>query len=356
MQAMLSRSPLASYSFSNDHGTNIHICYQDGNGNIGQIFYDDRQGWRPGTNGVVGRADLNTGIAMIVWDGGKQERVYYIRDGILVERCHSEDRHGWCDGMLTGFLPVAHYSQLAAMVVQYKKRFIRVYCQNPDNVIYEVCKDGEDTWHKGKSFGAAIAGSSIAASHSPGPREWDIRVFFQRTNTQLVEWPLFHKGVHGWKEGTFKPQLLHNPGAYIACASYGKGDHRVFTVDRDNKLCVTESIIGTEGWREMKQLTTVIPQSSVAAALLPGSVPRVRVYLQVAPGQIAEWGTDDWRNYSLMRAQLPSTAAGLAPGNVPWVRVSVQVGHGQAAHAQFTTPDGMNFSATDAQISTTPQI
>lgn len=69
---MLSRSPLAAYSFSNDEGANIRVCYQDHHGTIGQIFYDDVQGWHPGTHGVVGRADLNTGIAATVWDGGKE--------------------------------------------------------------------------------------------------------------------------------------------------------------------------------------------------------------------------------------------------------------------------------------------
>lgn len=69
---MLSRSPLAAYSFSNNEGTNIRVCYQDDHGNIGQIFYDDRQGWHPGTHRVVGRADLNTGLAAIAYDGGKE--------------------------------------------------------------------------------------------------------------------------------------------------------------------------------------------------------------------------------------------------------------------------------------------
>lgn len=91
----------------------------------------------------------------------------------------------------------------------------------------------------------------------------------------------------------------------------------MYTVDRDNKLCVTDSIAGTKNWGETKQLATVIPQSSVVAVMVSASLPRVRVYTQVAPGQIAEWGTDDGRNYSLMRAQLP--------GMVPSVGMYLQV-------------------------------
>lgn len=68
---------------------------------------------------------------------------------------------------------------------------------------------------------------------------------------------------------------------------------------------MTDSITGTNDWGETKQLTTVIPQSSVAAVMISANLPQVRIYTQVAPGQISEWGTDDGKNYSLMRAQLP---------------------------------------------------
>lgn len=104
----------------------------------------------------------------------------------------------------------------------------------------------------------------------------------------------------------FKSQATYDPGAYITCASYGKDDHRVFTVDRDNKLCVTAFNTGSNNWEPTKQLTVVIPKSPAAAVPVPGNAPWVRVYVQVTPGQVTEWGTNDGKNYSLMASQLPT--------------------------------------------------
>lgn len=108
------------------------------------------------------------------------------------------------------------------------------------------------------------------------------------------------------RTGVFKSQATYDPGAYISCASYGRDDHRGFTVDRENKLCVTEFNAGSNNWQPTKQLGPVIPQSALAAVPVPGNVPWVRIYVQTSPGQIAEWGTNDGKNYSLMASQLPT--------------------------------------------------
>lgn len=72
MDAMLVRSPLASYSFTSSKGTNLHICYQDKSGNIKQSFFDSKSGWYASPNGVVGKADLNNGLAITGWASGNE--------------------------------------------------------------------------------------------------------------------------------------------------------------------------------------------------------------------------------------------------------------------------------------------
>jgi len=102
---------------------------------------------------------------------------------------------------------------------------------------------------------------------------------------------------------------VYDPCAYIACASYDnsakKDQHRVFTIDRDNKLCVTE--FNTDGgWTATKQLTEAIPFSPAAATWVAGSTQSVRAYVQVAPGQIAEWGSDVGKTYKQYQTSLPT--------------------------------------------------
>ena len=97
---------------------------------------------------------------------------------------------------------------------------------------------------------------------------------------------------------------MYDPCAYITVATYPDINHRVFTIDRNNKLCVTEYVTGS-GWAQTKELTDTIAFSPAAATLVAGSN-RIRIYTQIAPGQIAEWGTDDGKNYSLMKNPLPT--------------------------------------------------
>ena len=86
---------------------------------------------------------------------------------------------------------------------------------------------------------------------------------------------------------------------------YGKHSHRVFTVNRDNKLCVTEANDGGV-WSATQQLVVTIPSSSAAATALAAQAPQVRVYLQIAAGQICEWGTNDGMNYQQFQNPLPT--------------------------------------------------
>jgi len=58
-------------------------------------------------------------------------------------------------------------------------------------------------------------------------------------------------------------------------------------------------------WAQTSQLTDALPRTTAAATAITDDIPIVRVYLQIAGGQIAEWGTNDGMTYSLMQNPLP---------------------------------------------------
>jgi len=302
MSTILDRSPLASYSFTTSQGIHIRVCYQDKLGNIKQTFYDQATGWKTRADPIVGTADLNNGLAITGWSNGTQERVYYIgKDNKIVERCYTAGTSGWYDGALTGKFTAAHYSNLAAMTYEYNgTRCIRVVYQDPDNIIRILYKDGDAAWGYGQTFQAGIQGSSIACSYVEGGTN-NRFLYYQLPNTTFIEYVAPTNG--GWKLGGFKSQLVYDPGAYIAAASYPNVNHRIFTLNRDNKLCVTE--YDASSWGQTKQLTDTIAFSPAAATLVAGST-RIRVYTQIASGQIAEWGTNDGKTYSFMANPLPT--------------------------------------------------
>jgi len=96
---------------------------------------------------------------------------------------------------------------------------------------------------------------------------------------------------------------VYDPCAYIAVASYPNDNHRIFTIDRNNKLCVTE--YHSKSWAQTKQLTGTIVSSPIAATLVAGSN-RIRMYLQNTPFKNTEWGTNDGTTYSQMQSSLPT--------------------------------------------------
>lgn len=71
---MLNRTPLATIQYNTTPGKHIQVFYQDANGDIKALFYDPVLGWNSRTEGerLVGRAKLNTGLAAVSWDNGRQ--------------------------------------------------------------------------------------------------------------------------------------------------------------------------------------------------------------------------------------------------------------------------------------------
>ncbi|CUS06666.1 unnamed protein product [Tuber aestivum] len=316
MEAMLIHSPLASHSFtSTATGVNIHVYFQDRRGNIEIASYNPKSGWTTGSKGSPGKAHLNNGIAVTGWNNGNEvlelstayssiERVYFIGEGDkIVERCYSKGKEGWYEGVLTGMVTTAHYSSLSAIRLDVRGTgFIRVYYQDKDNAIREVCKDGVGKWFYGHKFPPAIQGTSISCSQIPGKGfyHW---LFYQKPDTTFVE-HLMREGSQ-WKEGPFKSDRVYGPGAYIACVSYGEDNHHVFTIDSGNRLCLTEFNTGSQSWYVTGTLTDAIPSSPVAAIPVASFTSRIRIYFQTRGDQIAEWGTNDGTKYRVERYHLP---------------------------------------------------
>ena len=68
----LNRTGLASIFYTDSNGKHVRIYYQDTAGVIRETSYDDAVGWYIGPNDVVGVGRINTPIAAVVWDSGKQ--------------------------------------------------------------------------------------------------------------------------------------------------------------------------------------------------------------------------------------------------------------------------------------------
>jgi len=72
MNDMLARSPLACYSISSSKGDSLRVCYQDKSGNVKQTCFGDQGSWYSSPNGIIGRANLNNGIAITGWAEGNE--------------------------------------------------------------------------------------------------------------------------------------------------------------------------------------------------------------------------------------------------------------------------------------------
>jgi hypothetical protein len=309
MASILTRTPLASYTFVDKSGKkNIRVVYQDKDGKIRQCFYKQGEGWHKRSNNLVGTADLNNGVAITGWDDGVQERIYYINDkSEIVERCYSGGAAGeWYDGELTGNkFTAAHYSQLAVTSFQYGDIFrIRVYYQDQNDKIQELVRDNANPWTTGASFPVAIKGTSIASTSLKAKPNY-IWLWFQLPDTSIIEY-LFQNSP--WKKGIFQSKLQYDPGAYIAAASYGSDSHRVFTVTRQNQLAVTAFNGPANSWEPSKVIAEQIPFASLAAISVAGQGEpdaAVRIYGQEDASKITEWGTSDGKKYEITQPSLP---------------------------------------------------
>ncbi|KAI5809177.1 hypothetical protein BZA77DRAFT_364369 [Pyronema omphalodes] len=111
-----------------------------------------------------------------------------------------------------------------------------------------------------------------------------------------------------WKNGGYAPTGTFTPKAGISAAVYSQGDNsdlRVLSVSDDNRLRVTT--FTNKGWAGTKDLTSTITGSDVAAIVVAGTNTWTRAYYQAEGGKIAEYGSNDGQNWSLMQTSIPTS-------------------------------------------------
>lgn len=210
---------------------------------------------------------------------------------------------------------------------------IRVYYQDTNDQIRELCRDNQNPWTQGAKFPVAVKGTSIASS-SLQSKPNHIWLLFQILDLDIkcTFTEYLYQGSGDWKKGkpkedqafirncslfsdlecapigVFKTQFLYNPGAYVSIASHGRDSHRVFTVTKDNKLAVTAFDGPANNWKPSVIITDQIPFGALGAIPVAGEgepEPAVRIYNQRKASEITEWGTYDGNTYKEIIPSLP---------------------------------------------------
>ncbi|CCX34725.1 Similar to Fucose-specific lectin; acc. no. P18891 [Pyronema omphalodes CBS 100304] len=306
MGPILNRTPLAACAFSDGNGAHIRVYYQDTEGTVKETYYDDKAGWALRNPDVIGKAKLNTGIACCAWANGTQIRVYFIdANNKICERIYEGGAAGsWHDGTLSisHDFKAAPYSKLSCIGYdQYES--LRVYYQDTSNKLRELIFDGSK-WKEGdNSLPTACSGSAISANaHKERQDRW---IYYQDVSMNPKE--IWYDGSR-WNNGGFNPTGVFSPCAGIKTAMWnnsGNSEIRNVSVSDDNMLRVT-TYTG-KAWTGTKDLTRTITGSDVACVIVPGTNHWTRVYYQAEGEKIAEYGSNDGQNWSLMQASLPTS-------------------------------------------------
>ncbi|TFK65924.1 fucose-specific lectin [Pluteus cervinus] len=272
---LLNRTPLAAIEFNDDNGKHMRVFCQSPHGDILEVLYDQKGGWKGVSKYTLGQGKLNTGIAAICSSDGKHIRVYFLDEqSRLVERCYEGKSGGsvdtesspWTNGSLTGKFHAAPYSRLGAMCLNDGEQ-IRVYFQEKSNKLKEVVyKSGH--WTEGThKLPTAFPGTDIAATHNPCHEyRGQMWLYFQCPDLKLMEF--WNNGKDdNWKEGSFKSNKVYPPTCGIAAImSCSPIKIAVTAVDENNMLVVTRF---DNGWKSTMDIgESTITDSDVALVCL----------------------------------------------------------------------------------------
>ncbi|TFK63747.1 hypothetical protein BDN72DRAFT_927190 [Pluteus cervinus] len=254
MVHLLNRTPLAAIEFNDDNGKHIRVFCQSPQGDIIEVLYDQKGGWKGPSKYIVGRGKLNTGIAAISSPDGKQIRVYFLDEHYrIVERLYKghggsliggvSDSNPWTDGPLTGKFHAAPYSRLSAICLDKGDQF-RVFFQDKSNKLKELVYKANQGWKESTSkLPTALAGTSIAAAHNPD----------HENNGKDDK----------WKEGSFKSNKVYPPTCGIAVImGCNPIKIAVVAVDENNMLVETRFDNGWKSTIDIREST--ITDSDVA--------------------------------------------------------------------------------------------
>ncbi|KAI5810746.1 hypothetical protein BZA77DRAFT_377407 [Pyronema omphalodes] len=100
-----------------------------------------------------------------------------------------------------------------------------------------------------------------------------------------------------WKNGGYAPTGTFTPKAGISAAVYSQGDNS----DLRSRPSPTRA------GPELRDLTSTITGSDVAAIVVAGTNTWTRAYYQAEGGKIAEYGSNDGQNWSLMQTSIPTS-------------------------------------------------
>jgi len=261
--------------------------------------------WTGGTSSnVIGTGKIGSPVAACSL-GFQRIRVYYIGpDNKAKEACYDAGT-GWYNGGFSGAgYTVAPYSSISAVFLG-GQSIIRVYGQLANNTIQEWCWDNDGKgWKVGSNFGAALPGTSIAAT-SWGGSPYHIRVYFQDARLNIME-KVWDGDGNGWFTGAlnFANSVVR---AALGVTSWGDGNSlgiRVYYGAPGNaiKEKCWDGWGGSARWYDGGFSQTCLPASNVCAIPLPV----LRVYLQTGTNNTAvtefAWTNSGW---AVGRSALP---------------------------------------------------
>ncbi|TFK67187.1 fucose-specific lectin [Pluteus cervinus] len=321
MVHLLNRTPLAAIEFNDDNGKHLRVFCQSPQGDIIEVLYDQKGGWKGPSKYVVGRGKLNTGIAAISSPDGKHIRVYFLDEHYrIVERVYKghsggllggvSDSNPWTDGPLTGKFHAAPYSRLGAICLD-KGEQLRVFFQDKSNKLKELIYKENQGWKESTSkLPTALAGTSIAAAHNPDHEyRGQMWLYFQSPELKLQE--ISNNGKDdNWKEGSFKSNKVYPPTCGIAVImGCNPIKIAVVAVDENNMLVETRFDNGWKSTIDIREST--ITDSDVALISLENSKGShvqsatsaekidLRLFFQPAGSNIGEMVSEDGSHWKL---------------------------------------------------------
>ncbi|KAI0750261.1 fucose-specific lectin [Daedaleopsis nitida] len=271
---------------------NIHVYYQESNGDIIEKFYN--KGWSPGSKLPI-KAAPATPLAAVNLTVGEEEwlRVYYLSvDHKIKEACYVSTR-GWYDGGLNAQnVQAAAHSSLAAFTFDDAgQTSIRVYYQEADsNKLQEHCYTNEKWFRGATNLPVALSGTGLAAIAYFFHGQQQHRLYYQAEDLHIRE----HAFVGtSWHAGEFDGGA--NPSQCPLGALYASGRGVVLDVYwMDSKQQIVHSVQVNSVWANGHVTQQSLKSGAKFAVGQWEGGKHVRVYFQSQDGVLRELCKDDF--------------------------------------------------------------
>ncbi|GJN74592.1 hypothetical protein PCL_05101 [Purpureocillium lilacinum] len=253
-------------------GSSLRVYETDVSGGIREAQYEGK--WTGGSSSnIIATGKIGTPVAATNLEFNSI-RVYYVGTDNKAKEAAYDSGKGWYNGDLSrADFSVAPYSSISAVFLG-GHSILRVYGQLPNDTIQEWCWDNNGKWTVGTNLGAALPGSSIAAT-TWGGSPYHIRVYYQDAKLNLVEKAWDGKG---WYQGGFHV-ANKVPRAPLGVTSWGEGNSlgiRVYYGTVSNVIKEKGWDGSSGGWYDGGFSQESVPGSRVCA--IPLDI--LRVYIQ----------------------------------------------------------------------------